>query len=99
MWRLWGKFYSNGKLHGLMRKFRRFPRLYLIPMAFSCVLSLLSTPQLAVSGGPLRAGAAIFLILFQPSHYSAKGVAVKPDLWHGTAIPDGDLAAWNQLLP
>ena len=86
IWRLWGKFYSIGKLAGLMRRNHPFRLVASCPLAFSGVLCWLSRQRLAVSGDQLRVEAGFSLILSRSFYHSAKGVAVWPDLWHGTAI-------------
>jgi hypothetical protein len=85
MWRLWGKVYSIGNFHRLMRSFHQDLAVGPFQTAFSGVLCWLSKPRPAVSDGLLRAGGGTFLIPCLSYRHFAKGVAVWPDLWHGTA--------------
>jgi hypothetical protein len=86
IWRLWGKFYSIGKLHGLMRKNHLFPAVLLPQRLIFAVSGWLSTPPSGVFADPLRAVGVFGVILLSPSFYSAKVVAVTPELWHVSAI-------------
>jgi hypothetical protein len=64
MWRLWGKFYSFGKLKGLMKRFRPGRRFSQWQVPVFAVSSWLSRPLPAVSGGLLPVGGGFPLIPF-----------------------------------
>jgi hypothetical protein len=99
MWQLWGKFYSNGKLHEVMQRCRHFPRFLQRQHCPCAAADWLSGLQPVVFGGQPPVAGGFSLILFDPSFYSAKGVAEWPDLWHGTANREGDLATRTKMLP